>query len=201
MEPLIIKKVTFIKSSTKAKDCPADEFPEFAFTGRSNVGKSSLINMLCNRSRIAKTSSTPGKTQLINHFLINNNWYLVDLPGYGYAKMPETERQKMMRMIREYILKSEKLVCLFLLIDIRLEMQTADRDFLQFLGKNQVPFVLVFTKADKLKGAQLKKNLEQYKKSLLQNWESLPDTFLTSALNKTGREDILEFIGSNLEKV
>ncbi len=199
MEPLIIKKVSFIKSSTRAKDCPAEPLPEFAFTGRSNVGKSSLINMLCNRTKLARISGRPGKTQLINHFLINDSWYLVDLPGYGYAKMPEMERQRMIRMIREYILKSERLVCLFLLIDIRLEMQRADREFFQFLGKNQAPFALVFTKADKVAKSQLSRNLEQYKKTLLQNWEPLPDIFLTSALKNTGREEILDFINKTME--
>ena len=131
MRPLTIKKVSFLKSSTRIQDCPTEPFPEYAFTGRSNVGKSSLINMLCNRSRLARTSSTPGKTQLINHFLINDAWYLVDLPGYGYARMPEGERQKMKKLIREYILNNQHLVCLFLLIDIRLKMQRADREFLQ----------------------------------------------------------------------
>jgi len=198
MKPLIIKKVTFIKSSTKAQDCPDEPFPEFAFTGRSNVGKSSLINMLSNRTKLARTSSTPGKTQLINHFLMNDSWYLVDLPGYGYAKMPESERQKMMKMIREYILMSKHLVCLFLLIDVRLDMQKADKEFLQFLGKNQVPFVLVFTKTDKLKKSQLKKNLDQYRNTMLQTWETLPETFLTSALKKTGRDDILGFIQNTI---
>ena len=200
MERLIIKDVTFIKSSARANDCPDEPYPEFAFTGRSNVGKSSLINMLSMRTKLARTSSTPGKTQLINHFLINGSWYLVDLPGYGYAKMPESERQKMMKLIREYILMSKRLVCLFLLIDVRLDMQKADKDFLQFLGKNQIPFVLVFTKTDKLKTSQLKKNLDQYRKSMLQTWETLPETFLTSALKKTGRDDILGFIQNTIGK-
>jgi GTP-binding protein len=200
MEPLTIKKVEFIKSSTRAKDCPSHQLPEFAFTGRSNVGKSSLINMLCKRTKIAKTSSTPGKTQLINHFLINDAWYLVDLPGYGYARMPEKERQKMMSMIRDYILSGKQLICLFLLIDARLEMQKADREFMQFLGKNKVPFVLVFTKTDKLTKNQLKRNIELYKTSMLQRWESLPDTFMTSALHKTGREEILGFIQSVMQE-
>jgi len=191
---MIIKKARFIKSSIRTEDCPDDPFPEYAFIGRSNVGKSSLINMLCNRTKLAKISSTPGKTQLINHFLINGAWYLVDLPGYGYAKMPEQERQKMTRMIRGYILNSERLVSLFLLIDSRLEMQKADREFLQFLGENQVPFVLVFTKTDKVLQYKLSRNIENYKAALLENWESLPDIFQTSALKKTGRIEILEFI-------
>lgn len=201
MDPLIIKSVTFIKSSAGIRDVPAKEFPEYAFTGRSNVGKSSLINLITNRSGLAKTSSTPGKTQLINHFLVNDSWYLVDLPGYGYARMPERERQKMMRMLRAYILKSERLVCLFLLIDIRLDMQRADREFLQFLGNNQVPFVIVFTKTDKLSANQLGRNLEQYKSGLLESWEELPELFLTSALKNSGREEILEFIQKTLDQV
>lgn len=200
MKPLEINKVSFVKSSTRIKDCPAEPLPEYAFTGRSNVGKSSLINMICRRNKLAKTSGTPGKTQLINHFLINDSWYLVDLPGYGYAKMPEKERQKMMKMIREYILKSQRMVCLFLLIDIRLQMQSADMEFLRFLGKNEVPFVIVFTKTDKVTKNQLSRNLEQYKKSLLNTWEYLPDIFLSSSLKSTGREEILDFIQKTLER-
>jgi GTP-binding protein len=200
MDPLTIRKVEFVKSSPRLRDIPGRDLPEFAFTGRSNVGKSSLINMLCNRTRVAKTSSTPGKTQLINHFLINGNWYLVDLPGYGYAKMPERERQRMTRMIREYILKSSRLVCLFLLIDSRLEMQTADYEFLQFLGRNGVPFAIVFTKTDKLRPVQLEKNIGAYKKKLLETWESLPGIFLSSSLHRSGREEILNFIQENLRK-
>ncbi|MFC2115254.1 ribosome biogenesis GTP-binding protein YihA/YsxC [Bacteroidota bacterium] len=196
---MIIKKADFVKSSTRTKDSPSDPFPEYAFIGRSNVGKSSLINMLCNRTKLAKISSTPGKTQLINHFLINDAWYLVDLPGYGYARMPERERQKMIRMIRDYILNSERLVCLFLLIDSRLKMQRADREFLQFLGKNQIPFVLVFTKTDKISKNHLNPNIELYKKALLESWETLPEIFLTSALKNVGREGILDFIQKTLD--
>jgi GTP-binding protein len=154
--------------------------------------------MLTNRNKLAKTSTTPGKTQLINHFLINKEWYLVDLPGYGYARMPVKEREKMMKMIREYILKRQSLACLFLLIDTRLEMQKADRQFLHFLGSNQVPFTLVFTKTDKITPSQVKQNIDQYKKSLLESWESLPPVFLTSALHKKGREELLEFIRETL---
>ena len=155
--------------------------------------------MLCNRTKLAKTSSTPGKTQLINHFLINNKWYLVDLPGYGYSRMPEPERQKMIRRIREYILNSERLVSLFLLIDVRLKMQNADREFLQFLGKNKVPFALVFTKTDKLKKNQLSQNIEQYKNTMLETWDTLPEIFLTSALKKLGRKEVLEFIKKTVD--
>ncbi len=195
---MIVKQARFLKSSTELKGCPPDNLPEFAFIGRSNVGKSSLINMLTNRSKLAKTSSTPGKTQLINHFLINEQWYLVDLPGYGYTRMPATERERMMKMIREYTLKRQNLVCLFLLIDARLDMQKADQQFLHFLGSNQVPFVLVFTKTDKITGNRIRQNIAAYKKTLLESWESLPQIFLTSALHKQGREELLEFIQETL---
>ncbi len=195
---MTIKEARFVKSSVGLKGCPQDDLPEYAFIGRSNVGKSSLINMLTNRNKLAKTSTTPGKTQLINHFLINKEWYLVDLPGYGYAKMPVKEREKMMNMIREYILKRQSLACLFLLIDTRLEMQKADRQFLHFLGSNQIPFTLVFTKTDKITPSQVKQNIDQYKKTLLETWESLPPVFLTSALHKKGRKELLEFIRKTL---
>jgi GTP-binding protein len=198
MVVMTIKEARFVKSSVGLKGCPQDDLPEYAFIGRSNVGKSSLINMLTNRNKLAKTSTTPGKTQLINHFLINKEWYLVDLPGYGYAKMPVKEREKMMNMIREYILKRQSLACLFLLIDTRLEMQKADRQFLHFLGSNQIPFTLVFTKTDKITPSQVKQNIDQYKKTLLETWESLPPVFLTSALHKKGREELLEFIRETL---
>jgi GTP-binding protein len=198
MVVMTIKEARFVTSSTGLKACPRDDLPEYAFIGRSNVGKSSLINMLTNRNRLAKTSSTPGKTQLINHFLINEQWYLVDLPGYGYARMPVKEREKMMKMIREYVLKRQNLACLFLLIDARLEMQKTDRQFLHFLGSNQVPFALVFTKTDKITPRQVRQNIDQYKKTLLESWESLPPVFLTSAMHKKGREELLEFIQETL---
>jgi len=196
---MIVKQASFVKSSTDLKGCPTGTLPEYAFIGRSNVGKSTLINMLTNRSKLAKTSSTPGKTQLINHFLINKEWHLVDLPGYGYAKMPVGDRKKMMNMIRGYVLKRENLVCLFLLIDARLEMQKADREFLDFLGTSQIPFVIVFTKTDKITGPKIKENIEQYKKKLLETWETLPGIFQTSALHKKGREELLEFIQETLK--
>jgi GTP-binding protein len=198
MAVLTIKDASFKKSSTGLKGCPEDNLPEYAFIGRSNVGKSSLINMLTNQKKLAKTSSTPGKTQMINHFLINGQWYLVDLPGYGFARMPVSEREKMMKMIREYVLKRKNLVCLFLLIDARLEMQKTDRQFLQFLGSNQVPFALVFTKTDKFTGNRIRQNIEHYKKTLLESWESLPPVFLTSALLRKGRGELLEFIQETL---
>ena len=195
---MTIKEAKFVKSSTGLRGCPVDNLPEYAFIGRSNVGKSSLINMLTGRRKLAKTSATPGKTQLINHFLINNEWYLVDLPGYGYARMPAGERERMMNMIREYVLKRQALVCLFLLIDARLEMQKADRQFLNFLGKNRVPFALVFTKADKITSGRAKQNMDRYRETLLDSWESLPPVFLTSASQKKGREEVLEFIKETL---
>jgi GTP-binding protein len=195
---MIIKEAKFVKSSAGLKGCPRDSLPEYAFIGRSNVGKSSLINMLTGRRKLAKTSATPGKTQLINHFLINDEWYLVDLPGYGYARMPVAEREKMKKMIREYVLKRQALVCLFLLIDARLEMQKTDRQFLNFLGKHRVPFALVFTKTDKITTGRAKENINRYKDSLMDSWESLPPVFLTSASQKKGREELLEFIKETL---
>jgi len=194
-----IRKAVFTKSSARLGDCPRGGLPEIAFVGRSNVGKSSLINMLLNRSRLAKTSSTPGKTQLINHFLINDSWYVVDLPGYGYARMPAAEKQKMMKLARDYILKRENLVCVCLLIDARLEMQKADREFLGFLGRNQLPFVLIFTKSDKLTQNRLDSNTAKFSEIMLESWESLPPVFMTSSLKKTGREEVLDFIEETLQ--
>lgn len=194
-----IQRADFVKSSASLGQCPEGKHPEFAFIGRSNVGKSSLINMILNRSRLAKTSSTPGKTQLINHFLINEFWYIVDLPGYGYARMPETHRKKMVKLARDYILKTKNLTCLFLLIDARLEMQKADREFLEFLGKSEIPFVLVFTKTDKLTTRQLEANTDQFKKSMLEQWNLLPQIFLSSSMNKTGKNEILDFISETLQ--
>ena len=196
---MTIKDAVFIKSSARLSDCPPDKHPEFAFVGRSNVGKSSLINMLVNQKKLAKTSSTPGKTQLINHFLVNGSWYIVDLPGYGYAKMPLPERKRMMKIIRDYVLNRDSLVCLLLLIDARLEMQKADREFLEYLGENLVPFVLVFTKTDKVSESRLDENTTHYKQRMLRHWESLPAIFLTSSLKKTGRDDLLEFIDETLQ--
>ena len=155
--------------------------------------------MLVNRTKLAKTSSTPGKTQLINHFHVNRSWYIVDLPGYGYAKMPAKERSRIMKITHNYVLNRESLVCLFLLIDARLEMQKADNQFLEYLGVNQVPFVLVFTKTDKVSKDRLDINITQYKQRMLQQWESLPSVFLTSSLKKTGRDELLEFIGETLQ--
>lgn len=184
----------FITSSVKNEQCPAPDKPEYAFIGRSNVGKSSLINMLAGRRKLAKVSGSPGKTITINHFLVDNQWFLVDLPGYGYAKRSKPERAKWEIMIRNYILKRENLLTLFLLLDLRLAPQVIDLEFIDFLGKSQIPFVLVFTKADKLGRTELDKNLALYKKTLLQDWAELPLLLVTSAKNSAGREELLRYI-------
>lgn len=172
--------------------------PEIAFIGRSNVGKSSLINMLCNHSKLAKTSGTPGKTQLINHFLINEHWHLVDLPGYGYAKLSKSARAKFGTMISGYLLKREQLINTFILIDCRLKPQQIDVEFINFMGENGLPFSVVFTKADKLKPMELKNNTETFKKELLKYWEELPPCFITSSSKKTGRDELLDYIAQIL---
>ena len=175
--------------------CPQDGKPEYAFIGRSNVGKSSLINMLTNHSGLALTSQTPGKTQLINHFIVNGQWYLVDLPGYGYAQRGRAGREKMRRMIDAYIMHREQLINLFVLLDCRHEAQKIDLEFIADLGEHGVPFAIVFTKADKLSNSRLHDNLNAYKAKLLETWEELPPIFITSSLRKSGREEILEYIG------
>jgi GTP-binding protein len=174
--------------------CPKDNKPEYAFIGRSNVGKSSLINMLTNHKGLAKTSATPGKTLLINHFIINNEWYLVDLPGYGFAKRSKKEVQKLEQMISGYILQREQLVNVFLLVDVRLEPQKIDLEFIQWLGDSSVPFAIVFTKADKLSASKVSQNVEAYKKVLSETWEELPPIFVTSSDKKQGREEVLDYI-------
>ena len=174
--------------------CPKDTKPEYAFIGRSNVGKSSLINMLTNNKKLAKTSATPGKTLLINHFIINKEWYLVDLPGYGYAKRSKTEVAKLDQMIRGYILQREQLVNVFVLVDIRLEPQQIDLEFIDWLGQSGVPFAIVFTKADKLTANKANQSVEAYQKKLLETWEELPPVFLTSAEKKQGRDEVLDYI-------
>jgi GTP-binding protein len=189
-----IKSVSFIKSSAKVEQCPEDNFPEYAFVGRSNVGKSSLINSLTNKKKIAQTSGSPGKTRLINHFLINESWYLVDLPGYGYAKLSKAEKSKFDGMIKNYLIDRKNLASLFLLIDIRHNPLEADLEFINWLGSNSVPFVLVFTKADKVGTVEAEKTIENYKNTLLETWESLPQIFKTSAMKRSGNEDILSFI-------
>ena len=190
-----IKTADFIISNTDVSKCPKEKLHEYAFIGRSNVGKSSLINMLTERSKLAKTSGRPGKTQLINHFKINENWFLVDLPGYGYAQVSKTKRQTFQEFIKEYFLKREQLVCTFVLVDSRLSPQKIDLDFMQFLGENGIPFCIIFTKSDKLKPSQLNKNVQFYNKSMTATiWESMPQYFVSSATNKRGRDELLQYI-------
>ena len=189
-----IKKAEFVLSAPRESMCPKDTKPEYAFIGRSNVGKSSLINMLTNNRKLAKTSSTPGKTLLINHYIINNEWYLVDLPGYCFAKRSKSELQKLEQMITGYLLQRQQLVNVFLLVDIRLEAQKVDLDFIQWLGSSSIPFAIVFTKADKLSATKANQNVEAYKKVLSETWEELPPIFITSAEKKQGRDEILDYI-------
>jgi len=191
---MIIKNAEFTLSAPMESMCPQDNKPEYAFIGRSNVGKSSLINMLTNNKKLAKTSATPGKTLLINHFIINNEWYLVDLPGYGFAKRSKKEVQKLDQMINGYILQREQLVNVFLLIDIRLEAQKIDLEFIDWLGTSSVPFAIIFTKADKLSATKVKQNVDAYKEVLSQTWEELPPIFITSAEKKQGRDEVLDYI-------
>ena len=189
-----IKTAEFVISNTDVKKCPEGQFPEYAFIGRSNVGKSSLINMLTNRNKLAMTSSTPGKTQLINHYIINNDWYLVDLPGYGYAKMGKAGKEKLKTIIEDYILYRENLTAVFVLIDCRLKPQQIDLEFMEWLGENEVPFSIVFTKSDKLSAKQLKENTNVYQNRLLEDWEELPPVFITSSDKREGREELLDYI-------
>ena len=186
-----IKSAAYIGSQPTVDKCPNDQRPEYAFIGRSNVGKSSLINALTERKNLALTSSTPGKTMCINHFLINDAWYLVDLPGYGYAQRGKKEIDKLKTMISRYVLEREQLTCLFVLIDIRHDPQKVDLAFLNFLGRNGVPFAIVFTKADKLAVTKIRPAVQKYLNSLSEEWEELPPHFITSAANKLGREELL----------
>ncbi len=186
--------VDFLKSSAKLSQCPPPEQPEYAFIGRSNVGKSSLINMLAHQKNLAKTSGRPGKTQLINHFSVDERWYLVDLPGYGYAKVSKGAKQRFQKLIEDYIRKRENLVCLFVLLDSRHEPQKIDLAFMEWLGENQIPFAMVFTKTDKLRRGQLSRNLKHYQKTMLEQWENLPPHFPSSAENGAGRTEILSYI-------
>lgn len=184
----------FLVSNSDAKQCPKSTLPEYAFIGRSNVGKSSLINMLCSNSTLAKVSSTPGKTQLINHFLINDSWHLVDLPGYGYAKVAKNVKDKFQTLITDYVLNRQQLIVLFVLVDCRHEPQKIDLEFMRFLGENGVPFSIIFTKADKLKPNVLETNIEEYKRIMLEDWEELPPYFITSSAHRTGKEEVLDYI-------
>ena len=189
-----IKDAVFITSNSDIKKCPPPNKPEYAFIGRSNVGKSSLINRLTNKKALAKISGKPGKTRLINHFLINKEWFLVDLPGYGYAEVPKKERLKWEQMIKRYILQRENLYCLFVLIDARHEAQKVDLEFMEWLGISQIPFSIVFTKIDKLKPAELETNLKNYEEKLFETWETIPGYFVTSAETGEGNEELLSYV-------
>lgn len=191
---MVIKTAEFVKSSGKWQECPEGSLPEYAFIGRSNVGKSSLINAMMNHKDLAKTSGTPGKTQLINHFLVNENWYLTDLPGYGYARVSKVMRRDFEKINTNYILNRKNLVNLFVLVDSRHKPQQIDLEFIEWCGESGVPFAIVFTKADKLKPNTLKENVELYKTELLKTWEELPEIYVTSAEKKTGGDEILKFI-------
>ena len=191
-----IRHAEFVISNTEVAKCPKEPLPEYAFIGRSNVGKSSLINMLTNQKHLAKTSSRPGKTQLINHFKINQNWFLVDLPGYGYARVSKKQRKTFQTYITDYFKKRKQLVCAFVLIDIRHEAQPIDLDFMQWLGEEGIPFAIIFTKADKLKPQAVDRQVQDYLNGLLQGaWEEVPPHFVTSASNRTGKEELLGYIG------
>ena len=189
-----IKSADFVISNTEIDKCPKEHIPEYAFIGRSNVGKSSLINMLTGHKSLAKTSGKPGKTKLINHFKINDNWFLVDLPGYGYAKVSKKNRSIFAKFIYEYLEKRENLICTFVLVDSRHEPQKIDMLFMEWLGQNQIPFVIVFTKMDKLSSSQLNKNITKYKTEMLKTWEDIPQTFRSSAESGLGKSEILKFI-------
>ena len=195
-----IKKATFKQSASSIFGCPKPTLQEYAFIGRSNVGKSSLINMLCNNNKLAKISATPGKTQLINHFLINESWYLVDLPGYGFAKTSKDKRSKFETIIFDYCKKRESLVCLFVLIDSRLPLQKIDHEFMSWCGENEIPFSIIYTKADKNSKSELVRNIKNIETELLTEWEEMPNTFITSAEKKTGKDDILEFIAFQIKE-
>ncbi len=189
-----IKSAQYLMSNDDFRKCPKPDMPEFAFIGRSNVGKSSLINMLTSNSKLAKTSASPGKTQKINHFVINNSWYLVDLPGYGYAKVSKSQREVFRKMIEGYILNRQNLVNIFVLVDCRLEPQQIDVEFINWLGANRVPFTIIFTKSDKIGTNVLASKIDAYKEHLLQTWETLPDILVSSAVSKMGQEEILDYI-------
>tara|TARA_B100000475_G_scaffold131897_1_gene96603 strand:+ start:183 stop:782 length:600 start_codon:yes stop_codon:yes gene_type:complete len=197
---MIVKQASFVISNTDYKKCPQDEKAEYAFIGRSNVGKSSLINALTNNKSLAKTSGKPGKTQLINHFLINKEWYMVDLPGYGYAKTSKSNRAIFHKMISDYLVNRKNLISLFVLIDSRHELQDIDSDFMQWLAENGIPFSIIFTKTDKLSKTKLSENIKAFKQNMLVDWSELPNIFSTSAIKKEGLKDVLIYINKlNLE--
>ncbi|WP_283636085.1 ribosome biogenesis GTP-binding protein YihA/YsxC [Aquaticitalea lipolytica] len=191
---MLIKTAEFVMSNSEVAKCPKDVLPEYAFIGRSNVGKSSLINMLTNHKNLAKTSGRPGKTQLINHFLINKNWFLVDLPGYGYAKVSKTAKKKFQKFITDYFEKRQQLVAAFVLVDIRHEPQKIDLEFMEWMGVNAIPFSIIFTKADKLKPKAIERNVEAYTQELLKTWEETPTYFITSSTSSVGRDEVLQNI-------
>jgi len=191
-----IKSAEFVLSNSDVAKCPTKNIPEYAFIGRSNVGKSSLINMLTSRKSLAKTSGRPGKTQLINHFLINEEWYLVDLPGYGYARVSKSAKKTFQKFITQYFALREQLVTGFVLVDIRHKPQPIDLDFMKWLGENGIPFSIIFTKADKLKPKAIENHVEDYKKILLETWEEVPNYFITSSSKDIGKEEVLEYIDS-----
>ncbi len=195
-----IKHSEFIGSFVEMAQCPTPNKPEYAFIGRSNVGKSSLINMLTGRKKLAKVSNTPGKTQTINHFLINEVWYLVDLPGYGYAKVSKTSRRKWIKFIKDYLEKRPNLMCVFLLIDSRIPPQKIDLEFANWLGELRIPFIIVYTKADKNKAHVLKGNIQNFEKAMLESWENLPQSFVTSSSTQQGKDTLLEFIDAINDK-
>ena len=195
---MLIKDAKFVISNTDFRKCPPPDKPEFAFIGRSNVGKSSLINMLCERKSLAKISVRPGKTRLINHFIINNTWYLVDLPGYGYAKVSKTSRAKWQKMINGYLINRLNLMNTFILIDLRIPPQNNDLEMINSFGLNELPFAIIFTKADKLKKQEIDTNISLFRNTLLEKWEELPPIFISSAVKRTGRDEILTFIGQTL---
>jgi ribosome biogenesis GTP-binding protein ysxC len=190
----VIKKAEFVMSNSQVSKCPKDNLPEYAFIGRSNVGKSSLINMLTNQKNLAKTSARPGKTQLINHFKINNTWFLVDLPGYGYARVSKSTKKVFQQFITQYFEQRTQLVCAFVLIDIRHEPQKIDLEFMQWLGEHSIPFAIVFTKADKLKPLAIERNIKTYQDILLQLWEEFPPYFITSAEQYIGKDELIAYI-------
>lgn len=189
-----INSAEFVISNSDVSKCPKDNLPEYAFIGRSNVGKSSLINMLTDRKSLAKTSGRPGKTQLINHFLINKNWFLVDLPGYGYARVSKSAKKVFQKFITAYFSKREQLITAFVLVDCRHDPQKIDLEFMQWLGENQIPFSIIFTKGDKLSENKLAKQIESYTKEMLEYWEEMPNFFITSSSSAMGKEEVLQYI-------
>ncbi|MCA0132472.1 ribosome biogenesis GTP-binding protein YihA/YsxC [Winogradskyella alexanderae] len=196
-----IKSADFVMSNSDVAKCPKRPLPEYAFIGRSNVGKSSLINMLTNRKSLAKTSGRPGKTQLINHFIINDSWYLVDLPGYGYARVSKSSKKKFQKFITNYFEQRKQLVLAFVLVDIRHEPQSIDLEFMEYLGINEIPFGIIFTKADKLKPKAIERQIEDYCQELLKTWEALPPYFITSSSKKIGQDEVLDFIEATNEEI